>query len=82
MEETLIYKKSILKILDSLTPELLFEVNNFIDFLKLRYLSNKDDETLFLHAQQENLKQIWYSEEEDLYDIQQKKSANRMIRLF
>lgn len=56
--------------IDGLTPDMIQEVIDFIDFIKTKKrgetFSNNED-TLFI--QQESLSKIWDNEAEDLYEI-------------
>ena len=60
---------SIIKRLEGLTPDMIQEVIDFIDFLKLKRMDklNSGKEALFL--QQESLRRIWESDAEDLYEL-------------
>ena len=62
-------KETILKQLDELPPELTQEVLDFIEFLRIRRARKGMTEQSFLLIQQENLREIWDSEDEDLYEI-------------
>ena len=54
---------SIIKHIEGLTPDMIQEVIDFIDFLKLK----RDIGPLLL--QQESLRRIWESDVEDLYEL-------------
>jgi len=60
---------TIIKRIEGLTPDMIQEVIDFIDFLKLKRMDklNSDKEALFL--QQESLRRIWESDAEDLYEL-------------
>lgn len=60
---------AIVKKIDGLTPDMVKEVIDFIDFLKFKKRGEIyiNEESLFV--QQESLKKIWGSESEDLYEI-------------
>ncbi len=60
---------TIIKRIEGLTPDMIKEVIDFIDFLKLKRMDkfNSDKEALFL--QQESLRRIWESDAEDLYEL-------------
>ena len=60
---------TILKKMDGLTPDMIQEVMDFIDFLKTkkRVKTHSNEEALLV--QQESLSRIWSSESEDLYEI-------------
>ena len=68
MEETLIEKK-VLKEVEGLSSELVEEVIDFIEFLKAKKIKKERKDDSYLSLQQENLKKIWDTEEEDLYDL-------------
>lgn len=62
-------KEMILKKIEELPPELIEEVDDFIDFLRTKKQKKFiSDKSLFL-IQQESLKKIWDSGAEDLYEI-------------
>jgi len=62
-------KKEILKQINELPPELTQEVLDFIEFLKTKRLKKELLERSLLLIQQESLKKIWDSEDENLYEI-------------
>ena len=62
-------KETILKQLDELPPELTQEVLDFIEFLRIKRARKGMTEQSLLLIQQENLRKIWDSEDEDLYEI-------------
>jgi len=62
-------KKDILKQINELPPELTQEVLDFIEFLKTKRLKKEPLERSLLLIQQESLKKIWDSEDENLYEI-------------
>lgn len=62
-------KEAILKQLNELPPELMQEVLDFIEFLRIKRAKKGMSEQDFLLIQQENLRKIWDSENEDLYEI-------------
>lgn len=68
MEEALIEKK-VLKEVEGLPSELIEEVIDFIEFLKIRKIKKERRDETYLLLQQENLKKIWDTEGEDLYDL-------------
>lgn len=68
MEETLIEKK-VLKEVEGLPSELIEEVIDFIEFLKVRKIKKERRDETYLLLQQENLKKIWDTEGEDLYEL-------------
>lgn len=63
------YKEIILKDLDELTPELIQEVIDFVEFLKIKKAKNRVMDYSSLLIQQEGLNKIWNSESEDLYEL-------------
>lgn len=68
MEETLIEKK-VLKEVEGLPSELIEEVIDFIEFLKVRKIKKERRDETYLLLQQENLKKIWDTEGEDLHEL-------------
>jgi hypothetical protein len=62
-------KENIVKELEVLTPELIQEVFDFIEFLKIKKMKNTDINHNSLLLQQESLSRIWDSESEDLYEL-------------
>ena len=62
-------KQTILKHLEDLTPEMIQEVADFIEFLKLKKTKNNSIIYNSLVIQQESLGRIWDSESEDLYEL-------------
>jgi len=62
-------KEAILKQLNELPPELTQEVLDFIEFLRIKRVKKGMSEQDLLLIQQENLRKIWDSEDEDLYEI-------------
>jgi len=62
-------KETILKQLEELPPELTQEVLDFIDFLRIKRVKKGMSEQNLLLIQQENLRKIWESKDEDLYEV-------------
>ena len=62
-------KEAISKQLDELPPELTQEVLDFIEFLRIKAAKKGVSDQNLLFIQQENLRKIWDSEAEDLYEI-------------
>jgi len=62
-------KENIVKELEVLTPELIQEVFDFIEFLKIKRMKNTDINRSSLLLQQESLSRIWDSESEGLYEL-------------
>jgi hypothetical protein len=69
MAITDINRTNIIKRIEELPPDMIQEVMDFIDFIKLKRMDriNGDREALFL--QQESLRGIWESDAEDLYEL-------------
>jgi hypothetical protein len=63
------YEETITEKLQDLSPELLEEVIDFIEFLKIKRMKKGhiDDSSLLL--QQESISRIWDSENEDVYEL-------------
>ncbi len=66
---TLNYKELIVKDLEELPPELIQEVIDFIEFLKIRKMKKTGVNYESLLLQQESLSRIWKAESEDLYEL-------------
>ncbi len=62
-------KETISKHLDGLTPELIEEVIDFIEFLKIKRMESDNRAQGALLLQQESLDRIWHNESEDLYAL-------------
>ena len=62
------YEEIITKKLQDLSPELLEEVIDFIEFLKLKRMKKGYIYDSSLLIQQESLNRIWHSENEDFYE--------------
>jgi len=62
-------KEMILKKIEELPPELIEEVVDFIEFLRIKRQKGLISDTTLLLIQQETLKKIWDTEAEDLYEI-------------
>lgn len=63
------YKETIAKQLDDLSPELIREVIDFIEFLKTKRLKTNGVDFNTLLVEQESLSRIWDSESEDVYEL-------------
>jgi mRNA-degrading endonuclease RelE of RelBE toxin-antitoxin system len=63
------YEETIKKKLQDLSPELLEEVIDFIEFLKIKRMKKGNTDVSQLLIQQESLNRIWHSENEDLYEL-------------
>lgn len=59
----------IVKSIAGLTPDMIREVIDFIDFLKLKKIEQTYNDRESLMIQQESLNRIWESESEDLYEL-------------
>jgi hypothetical protein len=57
------------KKLQDLSPELLEEVIDFIEFLKIKRMKKGNIDVSSLLIQQESLNRIWHSENEDVYEL-------------
>ena len=63
------YEETITKKLQDLPPEMLEEVIDFIEFLKIKRMKKGHIDVSSLLLQQESLGRIWDSENEDLYEL-------------
>lgn len=63
------FEETIAKKLQDLTPELLEEVIDFIEFLKIKRMKKGHSDVSSLLLQQESLSRIWDSENEDVYEL-------------
>lgn len=62
-------KETIIKHIEDLTPEMMQEVTDFIEFLKLKRMEKNGIIYSSLMLQQESLRRIWDCESEDLYEL-------------
>ena len=62
-------RTSIIKHIEGLTPDMIQEVIDFIDFLKLKRMDKLNSDEGALLVQQESLRKIWESDAEDLYEL-------------
>ncbi len=62
-------KEIIMKDLEELTPELIQEVIDFVEFLKNKKMKKSGVNYNSLLIQQESLNKIWDVESEDLYEL-------------
>jgi len=69
MEGTVNYKELIVKDLEELPPELIQEVIDFVEFLKIKKMKKTGVDYGSLLLQQESLSRIWEAESEELYDL-------------
>lgn len=63
------YKEIIIRQLEDLSPELIQEVIDFAEFLKIKKMKTGGVDTDSLLLQQESLGRIWDSKSEDLYAL-------------
>jgi hypothetical protein len=63
------YEETITKKLQDLSPELLEEVIDFIEFLKIKRMKKDHIDVNSLLLQQESISRIWDSENEDVYEL-------------
>lgn len=63
------YKETIIRQLEDLSPELIQEVIDFVEFLKIKRMKTSGVDSNSLLLQQESLSRIWDSESEDLYEL-------------
>lgn len=66
---TVNYKELIVKDLEELPPELIQEVIDFVEFLKIKKMKKAGVDYVPLLLQQESLSRIWIAESEDLYEL-------------
>jgi hypothetical protein len=69
MDATINYKEIIAKDLEELTPDLIQEVIDFIEFLKIKRMKLTGIDYHSLRIQQESIGRIWNNEHEDLYEL-------------
>jgi len=63
------HKELIIKDLEELSPELVQEVIDFIEFLKIKRMKKAGVDYESLLLQQESLSRIWKEASEDLYEL-------------
>ena len=63
------YKEHIIKNIEDLSPELIQEVIDFIEFLKIKKMKKTGVDYESLLLQQDSLNRIWKAESEDLYEL-------------
>lgn len=63
------YKETIIKQIEDLSPELVQEVIDFVEFLKIKRMKTSMVDPDLLLLQQESLGRIWDSKSEDLYEL-------------
>jgi hypothetical protein len=69
MNSAMNYKEIIEKDLEELSPELVQEIIDFIEFLKYKRKKQTGIEYNSLQLQQQNLSKIWEMESENLYEL-------------
>lgn len=69
MEATTNYKEIIIKDIEELTPELIQEVVDFIEFLKYKRMKRTGVDYNSLLIQQKGLSRIWDVESENTYGL-------------
>jgi hypothetical protein len=60
---------NIIKRIEGLTPDMIQQIIDFIDFLKLKRMDKLNSVKGELLLQQESLRKIWESDDEDLYEL-------------
>ena len=63
------YKEIVMKDIEELTPELIQEVIDFIDFLKDKRMKKTGVDYNSLLIQQKSLSRIWDTESENIYEL-------------
>ena len=63
------YKEHIIKDIEDLPPELIQEVIDFIEFLKIKRVRRTGIDYHSLKIQQESIGRIWNNKSEDLYEL-------------
>jgi hypothetical protein len=69
MNSAMNYKEIIVKDLEELSPELIQEVIDFVEFLKYKRTKQIGIDYNSLQLQQQNLSKIWDMESENLYEL-------------
>jgi hypothetical protein len=69
MGTTTNYKEIVMKDIEELTPELIQEVIDFIDFLKDKRMKKTGVDYNSLLIQQKSLSRIWDVESENIYEL-------------
>jgi hypothetical protein len=69
MSDLINHKELIIKDLEELSPELVQEVIDFIEFLKIRRMKKTGVDYESLILQQESLSRIWEEASEDIYEL-------------
>jgi hypothetical protein len=60
---------NIIKHIEGLTPDMIQEVIDFIDFLKTKKTEKINNDLGAVLLQQESLRRIWEADSEDLYEL-------------
>lgn len=63
------YKETIKRQLEDLSPELIQEVIDFAEFLKIKRMKTSGLDSASLLLQEKSLGRIWDSKSEDLYEL-------------
>ena len=63
------YKEIIMKDIEELTPELIQEIIDFIEFLKYKRMKGTGIDYNSLLIQQKSLSRIWDVESENIYEL-------------
>jgi hypothetical protein len=61
--------ETIIRHFEGLTPDMVQEIIDFIEFLKIRRMEKSNSAQSTLVIQQQSLDRIWHNESEDLYEI-------------
>ena len=61
--------EAIIRHLEGLTPDMVQEIINFIEFLKVKRTEKSNSAQSALLIQQQSLDRIWHNESEDLYAL-------------
>ena len=61
--------EAIIRHFEGLTPDMVQEIIDFIEFLKIRRMERSNSAQSALLIQQQSLARIWDSESEDLYEL-------------
>ena len=69
MAITDIKRTNIIKRIEGLPPDMIQEVMDFIDFIKLKRMDRINGDRAALFLQQESLRGIWEPDAEDLYEL-------------
>ena len=61
--------ETIIRHFEGLTPDMVQEIIDFIEFLKIRRMEKSNSAQSTLVIQQQSLDRIWHNESEDLYEL-------------